>query len=190
MAHITVPDGVPGIRSLLASRPEVAGPMAALADALLHAPNTLPAGERELIGAYVSALNGCDFCRASHQAVAACHLGVDAGVVAASIRHPETAGIAPKLKALLHLAARVQQGGRSVTAADVARARECGATDREIHDVVLIAAMFCMFNRYVDGLDAWTPDDPGTYRERAQSVAQHGYAGSMRHDPSPEARRP
>lgn len=191
MAHITVPGRVPGIRSLLASRPDVAGPMAALADALLHAPNTLPAGERELIGAYVSALNGCVFCRASHEALAACHLGVGVDAVAASIRHPETADISPKLKALLHLAARVQQGGRSVTAADVARARECGATDREIHDVVLIAAMFCMFNRYVDGLDAWTPDDPGVYRERAQVVAQHGYAASVRHEESaPEARRP
>ena len=58
----------------------------------------------------------------------------------------------------------------------MARARSEGATDREIHDTVLIAAAFCMFNRYVDGLAAWTPTDPEVYRQRARLTAEHGYA--------------
>jgi uncharacterized peroxidase-related enzyme len=179
MAHIEVPDGVPGIRALLAFRPETAGPLGALADALLHAPNTLTPGERELIAAYVSSLNNCTFCQTSHAAIAACQLEDGDALVADTLRNPEQATVSDKLKALLALAARVQQGGLAVRAEDVARARAAGATDVEIHDTVLIAAAFCMFNRYVDGLGAWTPTDPASYRERAALVAQHGYSASL-----------
>jgi uncharacterized peroxidase-related enzyme len=150
-----------------------------LADALLHAPGSLPPGERELIAAYVSALNDCTFCHASHAAIAACQLHDGDAVVAAVVRDRESAPVSAKMKALLALAARVQQSGRSVRAEDIARAREQGATDVEIHDTVLIAAAFCMFNRYVDGLDAPTPTDPTSYRARAQMVADHGYAASL-----------
>jgi len=69
------------------------------------------------------------------------------------------------MKALLAIAGKVQKGGKHVTAEDVERARSHGATDKEIHDTVLIAAAFCMFNRYVDGLDTWQPHDAEFYRE-------------------------
>jgi uncharacterized peroxidase-related enzyme len=179
MPHIRVPDGIPGIRSLLAFRPEIAPAVGALTDALLYAPNSLSRGERELIGAYVSHLNGCAFCHASHAALAACHLDGDDALVASVVSDPESADVSGKLKALLDIARLVQQGGRRVTGAAVARARQHGATDLEIHDTVLIAALFCLFNRYVDGLDAWTPADPASYRERARLVAAHGYAASL-----------
>ena len=174
MAHIHVPPGIPGIRSLLQARPETTGPITDLAQVLLHAPNTLTAGERELIAAYVSALNDCAFCRASHAAIAACHLA-DEALVDAVLRSPDSAPIPPKLKALLGIAGRVQVSGRAVRSEDIEWARREGATDTEIHDTVLIAAAFCMFNRYVDGLAAWTPPDADGYRQRARIVAEHGY---------------
>jgi hypothetical protein len=87
----------------------------------------------------------------------------------------DSAPVSAKMKALLAIAGRVQQSGRAVRDTDLARARSEGATDIEIHDTVLIAAAFCMFNRYVDGLGALTPTDPAGYRERAQYVADHGY---------------
>jgi len=177
--HIAVPEGVHGMRSLLAFRPEVAGPIGTLADVLLHAASTLTRGERELIASYVSTLNDCTFCAASHSAIAACHFDGNEPLVAAVNRDPESAPVSSKLKALLAIAARVQHGGRSVQDSDIARARREGATDVEIHDTVLIAAAFCMFNRYVDGLAAWTPTDPASYRERARLVAEHGYAASL-----------
>src|SRR5580765_1435118 len=151
MPHIQLPEELPGIRALLAFRPETAGPLGALADALLHAPGTLSPGEREVIAAYVSLLNECMFCHNSHAAIAACHLD-DEGLVASVMQDPERGAVSAKLKALLAVAARVQQGGRHVREEDIARARAEGATDTEIHDTVLIAAAFCMFNRYVDGL--------------------------------------
>lgn len=174
MPHIQVPPGVPGIRALLQARPETAGPLTDLAQVLLHAPNSLTRGERELIAAYVSRLNDCTFCCTSHAAIAACHLQ-DEQIVDSVLRSPAAAPVSAKMKALLAIAARVQQSGRAVRPEDIAQARREGATDTEIHDTVLIAAAFCMFNRYVDGLDAWTPDDPEGYRQRAQFVAEHGY---------------
>jgi uncharacterized peroxidase-related enzyme len=176
MAYIDVPEGLPGIRGLLAFRPETAGPLGALADALLHAPGTLTRGERELIAAHVSNLNDCRYCHDSHAAIAACHLQ-DESLVASVVSDPDRAPVSAKLKALLSVAARVQQGGRAVRPEDIDRARRAGATDVEIHDSVLIAAAFCMFNRYVDGLGTSTPVDPAGYRERASFVASHGYSG-------------
>jgi glutamate synthase domain-containing protein 2 len=69
----------------------------------------------------------------------------------------------------------VQRGGKHVTAEDVAHARSLGATDVEIHDAVLIAAAFCMYNRYVDGLATIQPRDEAMYRERGKMVARDGY---------------
>jgi uncharacterized peroxidase-related enzyme len=179
MPHIAVPEGVPGIRSLLAFRPEMAPSISALADVLLHAPNSLTRGERELIAAYVSSLNGCAFCHHSHAAIASCHLHDEGLLVDAVMKDPESAPISNKLKALLAVAARVQQSGRAVRDSDIARARSEGATDVEIHDTVLIAAAFCMFNRYVDGLGAITPTDLASYHGRAGFVAEHGYSASL-----------
>jgi uncharacterized peroxidase-related enzyme len=179
LTHIRVPEGLPGIRSLLAFRPETAAPLSALADVLLHAANSLSPGDRELIAARVSSLNQCSFCCASHSAIAGCHLGGDHDLVTAVVQDPASAAISDKLKALLAIAERVQQGGRFVRADDIERARRAGATDVEIHDTVLIAAAFCMFNRYVDGLGAWTPTDVDGYRQRASMVAEHGYSAAL-----------
>jgi uncharacterized peroxidase-related enzyme len=179
VTHIPLPGGASGMRALLAFRPEVAQPIADLTNTLLHAPNSLTAGERELIAAYVSALNNCTFCFDSHAAIASWHFGNDEAFVKSVVTNPGTAVISDKLKALLDIAARVQQSGTLVRPIDVERARQEGATDVEILDTVLIAAVFCMFNRYVDGLAAGAPSDPNSLRERARLVAEHGYTISL-----------
>jgi uncharacterized peroxidase-related enzyme len=178
MPHIALPDGLPGITSGFAFRPETAGPMRELAEVLLRGPNTLTSGEREMIATFVSSRNDCHFCQASHRAAAAHHLDGDYGLVDAVRRDYETAPISAKLKALLTIAGSVQKGGRNVTTADVERARTEGATDTEIHDTVLIAAAFCMYNRYVDGLATLTPTDPAAYDAMGQRMAKEGYARS------------
>jgi uncharacterized peroxidase-related enzyme len=175
MPHIALPDGVPGIRGPMMFRPETAKPMNELVDVLLRGPHTLSPGERELIGAYVSSRNDCFYCHTIHGAVAAQHLGGDEDLVRSVKRNFEHAGISDKLKALLAIAGKVQQSGRNVTPEDIERARREGATDLEIHDTVLIAAMFCMCNRYVDGLATWAPENPDFYRQRATKIAAEGY---------------
>jgi uncharacterized peroxidase-related enzyme len=174
MPHIQLPEGLPGITGGFAFRPETAKPMCELAHVLLHGPGTLTPGERELIATYVSSENDCYFCQASHGAAAAAHLG-DAQVVEQVKRDLLRADISDKLKTLLNIAGKVRQDGKRVTAEDVARAREAGATDMEIHDTILIAAAFCMFNRYVDGLDTWQPKDTGLYAAMGEQLAANGY---------------
>jgi len=174
MAHITLPDGMPGIRALMAFRPETALPLNQLVEVLLQGPSSLTKGERELIATYVSSLNECTFCASTHGAIAKHHLG-NGDLVRQVAADPESASISPKLKALMRIAAKVQEGGRRVTEDDVAAARAEGATDVEIHDAVLIAAAFCMFNRYVDGLATWSPDDPEMYDRIGAHRARNGY---------------
>ena len=175
MPHIALPEGVPGIRSALQFRPETAGPLLQLAEVLLREPNTLSSAERETIAAFVSSRNECRFCHASHRAAAAHNQGGDYSIVDAVRADYEHAPVSAKLKALLAIAGKVQESGRSVTAGDIERARAEGATDVEIHDTVLIAAAFCMYNRYVDGLATMTPTDPKAYDEMGRRMAHQGY---------------
>lgn len=177
MAHIALPEDLPGISGAFAFRPDTAKPMRALAHVLLHEPNSLTPGERELIATYVSSQNDCYFCQASHGAAAACHLGGD-DVVKRVKTDFENAPVSPKLKALLAIAGKVQRDGKFVTTEDVARAQREGASDTEIHDTVLIAAAFCMYNRYVDGLNTRQPRDEGMYTQMGKHLAEHGYLKS------------
>ena len=174
MPHIPLPD-LPGIRGPMAFRPETAKPINELANILLFEPHSLTQGERELIATYVSSENQCRFCQTVHGAFAAHYLGGDEALVEQVKADPELANVSLKMKALLAIAAKVTISGKLVTAADVERARREGATDIEIHDTVLIAALFCLCNRYVDGLATEMPDSPDYYRERAPLVAQIGY---------------
>ena len=189
MPHIDLPEGIPGIRSAMAFRPDTAVPLCELAEVLLRDDNTLSRGERELIAAYVSSLNDCFYCETTHSTFAAMQLDGGMPFVQEVKRDPEHAPVSDKLRALLAIAAKVQAGGKSVTGEDVVAAREQGATDMEIHDTVLIAAAFCMYNRYVDGLATWAPADPAAYRARAAKVAESGYLGITREIPAARVER-
>jgi uncharacterized peroxidase-related enzyme len=173
--HIAVAPELPGIISLLEYRPETARPLLELAETLLRDDNSMTRGERELIAAYVSGLNDCRFCCDSHTAFAARQLDGGVDVVAAVRRDLDTAPVSPKMRALLRLAAKVVPGGLHVREADVLAAKAEGATDVEVHDTVLIAAAFCMFNRYVDGLGTWAPDDLSAYDDSATMIVEQGY---------------
>jgi uncharacterized peroxidase-related enzyme len=175
MPHISLPEGQPGIRSAMSFRPETARPLNDLVEVLLCAPNSLSPGERELIATYVSYLNDCHYCQSIHGAIAAAHLDGDEELVRCVKADFQHADISEKMKALLVVAGKVQRGGKHVTAEEVAQARTLGATDIEIHDTVLIAAAFCMYNRYVDGLATVQPRDEAMYRERGKMVARDGY---------------
>jgi uncharacterized peroxidase-related enzyme len=178
MAHIDL--GIderqfPGISGPMQFRPETAKPLNELAEVLLRGPHSLPAGERELIAAYVSRLNDCDFCRSSHAAFAAAQLEGGRSLVDQVLANMETAPVGPKLRELLRIAGAVQRGGRAVTGWMVQAARNEGATDVEIHDTVLIAAAFCMYNRYVDGLGTFAPEDSDAYARAAVQIVANGY---------------
>ena len=182
MAYIDLPIApefgreFPGIVGLMTFRPETSAPINELANILLRGESTLTRGERELIATHVSWKNDCFFCQTIHGAVAAAQLGQNEELVQTVKTDWTNAQISPKLKALLNIAGKVQESGKQVNKEDIAAARAQGATDREIHDTVLIAAMFCMCNRYVDGLGTWAPQEPDIYRMRASEIVEHGYS--------------
>lgn len=175
MAHIQVTEGVPGIRSLVMFRPKTGKHLYDLAQVLLRGSSPLSEAERELIAAYVSHRNDCLFCKSSHAAAARCFYQTDQQLVDDVLQNMEQSSVSDKMKALLRIAGKVQILGKEVKQEDIDMARAAGAIDRDIHDTVLIAASFCMFNRYVDGLASLTPQDPAVYAEMGKRMAEQGY---------------
>jgi uncharacterized peroxidase-related enzyme len=176
MAHINLPEGLPGIRGPMAFRPDTAKCLNALAEILLRSENSLSRGDRELIATYVSSLNDCFFCQNAHGGIAQHYMNCDMVFIDGVKNNFNAMPIPDKLKSLLTIAGSVQKGGKNVTPDQIEKAKSFGATDREIHDTVLIAAAFCMFNRYVDGLGTWAPLDREIYVKRGPMRAEEGYA--------------
>ena len=174
MPHIDLKNDLPGIRSLATFRPETGKPLYELAQILLRGESPLSEAERELIAAYVSNRNTTMFCLMSHAAAARCLYGDEKNIVDDVLTDMEHSHVSDKMKALLNIAGKVQILGKEVSPADIERARALGADDREIHDTVLIAASFSMFNRYVDGLASFTPQEPETYEEMGKRMVK-GY---------------
>ncbi|HUQ66522.1 MAG TPA: peroxidase-related enzyme [Flavitalea sp.] len=175
MAHIEVDKTIAGIRSLFMFRPETGKPLTDLAQVLLRGSSPLSTAERELIAAYVSHLNECSFCMNSHASAARCLYGNEEALVDDVLTDIQQSGVSEKMKALLNIAALVQVSGKSVTPSDIDAARKAGAGDMDIHDTVLIAAAFSMFNRYVDGLAAFTPKNREDYLAMGKRMAESGY---------------
>ncbi|GAB3700571.1 carboxymuconolactone decarboxylase family protein [Spirosoma flavus] len=186
MPHIQLLEGLPGIMGPMTFSPETTKPLNALADVLLrtNASESFTQAERELVASYTSKRNDCLFCSNCHGAVADYLFGPENQVVAKTWEDPNTAPISDKMKALLAIAGSVQVGGQYVTPEQIAAAREQGATDRDIHDTVLIAAAFSMFNRYVDGLATWAPEPREAYSEMGQMLATHGYPETVATPPA------
>jgi uncharacterized peroxidase-related enzyme len=174
MPYIPLEDHLPGITGLLEYSKETAAPIRELTQILLRGPSTLTEGERELIATVVSHRNQCTFCTTAHTAAANIILGEEE--TSARVKQDIiTAPVSEKMKALLTIAAQVQQSGKSVMTESVQKAKEAGATDIEIHDTVLIAALFCLYNRYVDGLSTVTPTDPAFYKGLGERLKNNGY---------------
>jgi uncharacterized peroxidase-related enzyme len=175
MTYIKTDIQLPGIVELLFYKGPTGKALSKLAQTLLHGPSPLSRGERELIAAHVSHLNNCEFCYESHRASANAHL-MDNGMTIKMIQtKPDEAPVSNKMKALLKIAEQVQKSGREVTIKHIDDARHASATDEDIHDTVLIAAAFCMYNRYVDGLRANLPADKQAYIPMGARMAKTGY---------------
>ncbi|MDR6561163.1 MULTISPECIES: peroxidase-related enzyme [Arcicella] len=175
MPHIQLPENVPGIRSLVMYRPDTGKPLYQLAQILLREDSPLSPAERELIATYVSNKNTCTFCSCSHAAAARYLYQDEANTVDLVLEDYQNAPISDKIKALLTIAGKVQADARTVSEEDIQLARSAGANDRDIHDTVLIAATFCMFNRYVDGLATLTPTDSTVYAQMGERMGTLGY---------------
>ncbi|HWZ03270.1 MAG TPA: peroxidase-related enzyme [Mucilaginibacter sp.] len=174
MPYIPLESHLPGITGLLEYRRDTAQPIRELTEILLRGPSSLTRGERELIATVVSNGNQCKFCSAAHAATVDMLLGEHetSKMVKADI---STAPVSEKMKALLTIADKVREDGKLVTAAQIEKAKAEGATDIEIHDTVLIAGLFCLYNRYVDGMATAMPIDESYFTMLADRLVNHGY---------------
>jgi uncharacterized peroxidase-related enzyme len=177
MPYISLKENLPGITGLLDYRLDTALPIRELTQILLRGESTLTEGERELIATVTSFGNECRFCTAAHTAAANMYLK-DAAIAEAVKADLPSAPVSAKMKALLSIARACQKSGRLVTKEMVDAARAEGATDREIHDTVLITALFSLYNRYVDGLNTVTPEEPAFYDRLGQILQDKGYLPS------------
>jgi uncharacterized peroxidase-related enzyme len=179
MPHIALEPHLPGITGLLEYRRDTAEPIRALTQLLLRGESTLSPAERELIATVVSHRNECQFCSTAHATVTEILMG-EAETCRMVKEDIEIAPVSEKMKSLLQI---TQKGGRYVSEAAIARAKTAGATELEIHDTVLIASLFCLYNKYVDGLGSSMPVDPAYFMEMGQRIAvsygrrPEGYAG-------------
>ena len=174
MPHIPVEEHLPGITGLLEYRKDTALPIRQLTQVLMRGPSTLTEGERELIATVVSSGNECTFCTTAHTA-AANLLTKNAEMVQQVMDAFTIAEVSNKLKTLLNIASLVRVSGKSVTPESIESAKAEGATDIEIHDTVLIASLFSLYNRYVDGLGTLLPADASYYDTLADRLINHGY---------------
>lgn len=174
MAYINTGVNQPGIVELLFYKGASGEALSHLAHTILQGPSPLSKGERELIAGYVSNLNDCDFCHDSHAATANVHLNDDGKIMKSILANVDTAPISDKMKSLLKIAGKVQISGKEVYPSDIGYAKSHGASDEEIHDTVLIAAAFCMFNRYVDGLGTRKASSE-EYLKMGKRMAKKGY---------------
>lgn len=174
MPYITVEEHLPGITGLLEYRKDTAQPIRELTQILLRGESSLTEGERELIATVVSNGNQCKFCTTAHTAAADLLFGdtETAEMVKTDI---SASPVSEKMKALLIIADKVRENGKQVTPAHIEKAKAEGATDLEIHDTVLIAALFCLYNKYVDGLDTALPVNEGYFNVLAERLINHGY---------------
>ena len=174
MPFIKVEEHLPGITGLLELRKDTGQPIRDLTQLLMRGPNTLTEAERELIAMTVSNGNQCTFCTNAHTAAAE-RLLDDKSVAGKVKENIDEAPVGDKMRALLKIAAATRISGKNVTTEMIAAAKTAGATDVEIHDTVLIAALFCMYNRYVDGLSTTLPNKENYYLDLADRLATHGY---------------
>lgn len=174
MPHIPLEDHLPGITGLLEYSKSTAQPIRELTQFLLRGPSSLTEAERELIATVVSYGNECTFCTTAHTAAADLLAG-ESDTARLMKQDIEITPVSEKIKALLQIAALTRKGGKHVNEAAIERARSAGATDVEIHDTVLIAALFCLYNRYVDGLGTSLPANPEYYNTLADRLVNHGY---------------
>ena len=163
---------------LFAFRPEMTAHLASFTQGVMHEASPLTPGLRELIAAYTSALNKCDFCMKSHAAVAAELLGSEE-LVQAVLRDAETSALPEKEKALLRYVAKVTLTLPATGQDDIVTLKQVGWTDTEIYYAIMVSALFNFYNRWVTASGVQPVSDEG-HRLHGKRLAQKGYDPNKR----------
>lgn len=174
MPHVTLNSDLPGITGLLNTWPEPGAPIRDLTQFILRGENSLTEGERELIASMVCVGNECQFCSNAHISAAARYIG-SKETVNTILNQPFGGIVSDRIAHLLAISQAVGRSGSLVNQEMIDAAKNAGATDVEIHDTVMIAALFSLYNRYVDGLATELPENESYYEVLADRLTTSGY---------------
>jgi uncharacterized peroxidase-related enzyme len=162
-----------GLLQIFRAFPEAARPLLEYHEVLLRGDSSFTAAERELIAAYVSGLNNCNYCCAVHSQTAVA-LGINVDVMTKLIAGPEKTHVDPQMRPVLDFVRKLTLSPAKVTVADVNPIFAAGWDDRALHDTIAICGLFNLMNRLVNGLGVEAPE---TYTKlAAKRLAQGGYA--------------
>lgn len=162
-----------GLLQILQTFPKAARPLLEYHDVLLRGDSPFSASERELIAAYVSGLNECDYCHAVHSQTAVA-LGIGANTIAEMLSNPQSEHVDLRMRPVLAFVRKLTVSPADMTAADADALFAAGWDDRALHDAVAICALFNLMNRLVDGLGV--KSDEAYVQMAARRLAQDGYA--------------
>ncbi|MGQ0841199.1 carboxymuconolactone decarboxylase family protein [Actinokineospora sp.] len=154
--------------------PETAKPLIDYHELVMRGSSPFTLAERELIAAYVSGVNACDYCHGVHTATAEA-FGVPPGLLAAAVADLDTAPIDDKLKAVLRYVGTLTRTPSRVTAADAQAVFDAGWDEKALHDAVLVCALFNFMNRMVDGLGVRA--DASYFATSGTRLHDIGYSG-------------
>jgi len=167
------------MKQTLKHEPDIGVPFAQLNQAVMRGEAPFTPGERELIAAYVSALNACHYCRSEHTAVAE-SFGMPAGLLEQLLLDVQAAEVSEALRAALVYARKLTVSPMHLGQADVDAFFAAGHDERALYFVVFVTALFTMSNRIVHGLGLATPGPQGM-QEAVARLHSQGYAGTLRY---------
>jgi uncharacterized peroxidase-related enzyme len=154
--------------------PDTARPLIDYHQALMRGESPLSEAQRELIAAYVSGVNACDYCHGIHQTTAQA-FGVGEDLLTALLADLETANIDEPMRTLLRYVVKLTTDPAKVTPTDAQHVLAAGWDERALHDAVSVCALFNFMNRFVNGLGITAAPD---YADLSGNrLAEGGYAG-------------
>jgi len=157
---------------LLPSLPADALPWCQVEEMIMRGESELSAGEREMLGAFSSALNACTYCYSSHSEAAKL-LGIEEAVFANMLAHPDQAPVKETLRPILAFVRKLTLTPAQMTQADAQAVFDAGWQEKTLHDVIMVCCCYAFMNRLADGHGL--PSDPTLFKERGRRHAEHGY---------------
>ena len=161
------------IWNLLAFRPKAAQHLARFSHEIMHEDAPISAAMRELIAAYTSSLNNCEFCMKAHAAVAA-WLYQDEVLVWSVIRDMEGSALQESDKAMLRFVRKVTQDSGAISESDIAELHASGWDDTSIYYAIAACGLFNFYNRFVSA-NGVKPVSDEAFRRFGRRMAEYGY---------------
>lgn len=165
-ANATVPD-------ILKMSPEAGVALLEMHEAIMRAPSALTPGQRELIAAYVSGLNGCQYCHGVHAETAKAYEDIPRAAVDRMLADLETAGFDDRIKPILRLARKLTQAPAEVSEADTRAVLEAGWGEKALHDAIMVVCCFNFMNRLLEGHGVHGYE--ALFKERGPMLKKYGY---------------